>query len=119
LQIPEKVGTLSPRLGMAPPPPPPETWGLDPLFWANVKVTVWEVVGDPPGLVPAEGTNRSVHFFHGRPTRRYEVMGHVVSLTVRDNKTIFYGKEHKTHRVPRISYPQHKPTACFRVLQHH
>ena len=79
-----------PRLAMAAPPPPPESWGMDPLFWANVKVTVGEVVGDPPALVPAEGTNRSVHYFHGRPTRRYEVMGHVVSLNVRDSKIIFY-----------------------------
>jgi hypothetical protein len=74
---------------MAAPPPPPESWGLDPLFFANVKVTAGEVVGEHPALVPAEGTNRGVHFFHGRPTKRYELMGHVVTLTVRDSKTIF------------------------------
>ena len=70
-------------------PPPQESWGLDPLFFANVKVTAGEVVGGNPALVPAEGTNRGVHFFHGRPTKRYELMGHVVTLIVRDNKTIF------------------------------
>jgi len=62
---------------------------LDPLFWCHVKLAVAEVVGDNPALVPAEGTNGAVHFYRNRPTRKCEMMGHVVTLNVRDNKTFF------------------------------
>ena len=100
---------------MAGPPPPQESWGLDPLFFANVKVTAGEVVGEHPALVPAKGTNRGVHFFHGRPTKRYELMGHVVTLIVRDNKTIFT----RTWRAPpprlliRVPHRERAPRALL------
>ena len=71
--------------------PPREEWGLDPLFWAHVKVAVCEVVGKDTVLLPAEGTNGAVHFYRGRPTRKCEIMGYVVTLNVRDAKTIFTG----------------------------
>lgn len=71
--------------------PPPSEWGLDPLFWAHVKLAVCEVVGDDAVLHPAEGTNGAVHFYRGRPTRKCEIMGYVVTLNVRDTKTIFTG----------------------------
>jgi hypothetical protein len=71
--------------------PPSSEWGLDPLFWANVKLAVCEVVGAGAVLHPAPGTNGAVHFYRGRPTRRCEMMGYVVTLNVRDSKTIFTG----------------------------
>ena len=71
--------------------PPSEEWGMDPLFWAHVKVAVCEVVGEGAVLLPAEGTNGAVHFYRGRPTRKCEIMGYVVTLNVRDTKTIFTG----------------------------
>ena len=71
--------------------PPREEWGLDPLFWAHVKLAICEVVGEDAVLIPADGTNGAVHFYRGRPTRKCEIMGYVVTLNARDNKTIFTG----------------------------
>ena len=83
------IGDTKKCQNQEPPPPPSERWGLDPLFWCHVKLAVAEVVGDNPALVPAEGTNGAVHFYRNRPTRKCEMMGHVVTLNVRDNKTFF------------------------------
>lgn len=74
--------------------PPTSEWGIDPLFWAHVKLTVSEVVGVDAVLRPADGTKGAVHFYRGRPTRKCEMMGYVVTLNVRDNKTIFTSTWH-------------------------
>ena len=73
---------------MARAPPPKNRWGLDPLFTCYVKLAVAEVVGENPVYVPAEDTNGAVYFYRGRPTRKCEFMGHVVSIDVKDDKTI-------------------------------
>jgi hypothetical protein len=70
-------------------PPPTSEWGLDPLFWVNVKVAVCEIVGPDAVVTDAEGGHGAVRLYRGRPFRRCELMGHVVSLYARDTKTLF------------------------------
>jgi|AntAceMinimDraft_1070359.scaffolds.fasta_scaffold10592_2 hypothetical protein len=71
--------------------PPSSEWGQDPLFFAHVKLAVCEVVGEDAVLHPANGTNGSVHFYRGRPARKFEMMGYVVTFKMANTKTIFTG----------------------------
>ena len=64
-------------------------WGLDPLFFSHPKLAIRELVGGEDVWVPAPEGNGAVHLYRGRPVRRCEMMGCVVSLNPKPGKTVF------------------------------
>ena len=109
------------RMRRAMAPPPTSEWGLDPLFWVNVKVAVCEIVGPDAVVTDAEGGHGAVRDVSEYARYRGFLDRSLVLLpqATAEHSTVRHHSATTAFEIePRTSGPQAKVRATVRAWVH-